>query len=81
MSTLKVFDMMAGGIEFNHYFVEKNIPMPDLARFIVFTFIIVMSLSFMNLLVSQCTQILFLTSVNAHLWPFLVVFRRLPVDL
>ena len=52
MSMLKVFDMMAGGIEFNHYFVEKNIPMPDLARFIVFTFIIVMSLSFMNLLVS-----------------------------
>ncbi|KAK2571650.1 Transient receptor potential cation channel subfamily A member 1 [Acropora cervicornis] len=51
MSTLKVFDMMAGGIEFNHYFVEKNIPMPDLARFIVFTFIIVMSLSFMNLLI------------------------------
>ena len=52
MSILKVFDMMAGGIEFNHYFVEKNIPMPDLARFICFTFIIVMSISLMNLLVS-----------------------------
>ncbi|XP_015768241.1 PREDICTED: transient receptor potential cation channel subfamily A member 1-like [Acropora digitifera] len=56
MSTLKVFDMMAGGIEFNHYFVEKSIPMPDLARFIVFTFIIVMSLSFMNLLVVAALQ-------------------------
>ncbi|XP_073246127.1 transient receptor potential cation channel subfamily A member 1-like [Porites lutea] len=51
MSVLKVFDMMAGGIEFNHYFVEKEIPMPDLARFICFTFIIVMSISLMNLLI------------------------------
>ena len=81
MSMLKVFDMMAGGIEFNHYFVEKNIPMPDLARFIVFTFIIVMSLSFMNLLVSKCTQISFVNSFNALLWPFLAVFRRLRVHL
>ena len=53
MSVLKVFDMMAGGIEFNHYFVEKEIPMPGLARFVCFTFIIVMSISLMNLLVSS----------------------------
>ena len=54
MSVLKVFDMMAGGVEFNHYFVENlELRMPDLARFICFTFILVMSISLMNLLVSN----------------------------
>ncbi|XP_067043687.1 transient receptor potential cation channel subfamily A member 1-like isoform X3 [Acropora muricata] len=67
MSTLKVFDMMAGGIEFNHYFVEKNIPMPDLARFIVFTFIIVMSLSFMNLLIGLAVGDIEAVQKNAEL--------------
>ena len=45
--------MMAGGVEFNHYFVEKKLPMPELARFICFTFILIMSISLMNLLVSK----------------------------
>lgn len=53
MSILKVFDMMAGGVEFNHYFVEKKLAMPELARFICFTFILIMSISLMNLLVSK----------------------------
>lgn len=45
---------MAGGVEFNHYFVENlELRMPDLARFICFTFILVMSISLMNLLVSN----------------------------
>ncbi|KAL9957509.1 hypothetical protein ACROYT_G039148 [Oculina patagonica] len=51
MSILKVFDMMAGGVEFNHYFVEKDLAMPELARFICFTFILIMSISLMNLLI------------------------------
>ena len=55
MSVLKVFDMMAGGVEFNHYFVEKDLRMPELARFICFTFILIMSISLMNLLVSIST--------------------------
>jgi len=53
MSILKVFDMMAGGVEFNHYFVEKPLPMPELARVVCFTFILIMSISLMNLLVSK----------------------------
>ena len=52
MSILKVFDMMAGGVEFNHYFVNKKLAMPELARFICFTFILIVSISLMNLLVS-----------------------------
>ncbi|XP_068761069.1 transient receptor potential cation channel subfamily A member 1-like [Montipora capricornis] len=67
MSVLKVFDMMAGGIEFNHYFVEKEIAMPELARFIVFTFIIVMSLSLMNLLIGLAVGDIEAVQKNAEL--------------
>ena len=74
MSVLKVFDMMAGGIEFNHYFVEKEIAMPELARFIVFSFIIVMSLSLMNLLVSTFARKASEFRITRNLQPKLPAF-------
>lgn len=68
MSVLKVFDMMAGGIEFNHYFVENlNLRMPDLARFICFTFILVMSISLMNLLIGLAVGDIESVQKNAEL--------------
>ncbi|KAJ7386257.1 hypothetical protein OS493_010661 [Desmophyllum pertusum] len=67
MSVLKVFDMMAGGIEFNHYFVEKDLPMPELARFIVFTFILIMSISLMNLLIGLAVGDIESVQKNAEL--------------
>lgn len=68
MSVLKVFDMMAGGVEFNHYFVENlNLRMPDLARFICFTFILVMSISLMNLLIGLAVGDIESVQKNAEL--------------
>lgn len=67
MSILKVFDMMAGGVEFNHYFVEKELPMPELARFICFTFILIMSISLMNLLIGLAVGDIEAVKKNAEL--------------
>lgn len=68
MSVLKVFDMMAGGVEFNHYFVENlELRMPDLARFICFTFILVMSISLMNLLIGLAVGDIESVQKNAEL--------------
>jgi len=67
MSILKVFDMMAGGVEFNHYFVEKKLPMPELARFICFTFILIMSISLMNLLIGLAVGDIEAVKKNAEL--------------
>lgn len=45
-------DMMIGELEYNAFFVDKSLFIPDITRFIFAIFCILMPIVFMNLLVS-----------------------------
>ena len=52
LSILKVLDMMIGELEYNTFFVDKTLYLPDLTRFIFVVFCALIPIVFMNLLVS-----------------------------
>ena len=52
LSILKVLDMMIGELEYNTFFVDKTLYLPDLTRFIFVLFCALIPIVFMNLLVS-----------------------------
>lgn len=51
LSLLKVLDMMIGELEYNTFFVDKTLYLPDLTRFIFVVFCALIPIVFMNLLV------------------------------
>ncbi|XP_067045027.1 transient receptor potential cation channel subfamily A member 1-like isoform X2 [Acropora muricata] len=51
LSLLKVLNMMIGELEYNTFFVDKSLFIPDITRFIFTIFCILMPIVFMNLLI------------------------------
>ena len=51
LALLKVLDMMIGELEYNTFFVDKNLYLPELTRFVFALFCVLIPIVFMNLLV------------------------------
>lgn len=51
LALLKVLDMMIGELEYNTFFVDKNLYLPELTRFVFALFCVLIPIVFMNLLI------------------------------